>query len=87
MMWTQFPEYYAFGEAVLEDGVVKVARYNAKELYDQEGRDWLYEEYGERSAPVLWAVKRDIIKGNGTYSLQGKKNLNLTGNVTREEFA
>ncbi len=36
---------------------------------------------------VGWAIGNHIIAGNGTRNAEGKKNLNLKDNVTREEFA
>lgn len=57
---------------------------------------YLREEYGDIQncadigtcyPDIDWAVKNHIIAGNGTYSADGRKNLNLGDNVTREEFA
>ncbi len=107
LLWDDFPEYYAFGEAKVEDGVIKVAKYEGKELYDEEGLDWLEEGYytqkcykdgntelwftfgdsGVRYPVVLWAVRNGILNGNGKRNAEGKKDLDLGGKVTREEFA
>ncbi len=64
--------------------------------YDYSCLNYLKEEYngvqncadmGTGYFDIDWAVKNHIIAGNGTRSADGRKNLNLGDNVTREEFA
>ncbi len=61
-----------------------------KQSTDLSDYGYVYDEYavdGEDPWIVGWAIENHILAGNGTRNAEGKKNLNLEDNVTREEFA